>query len=80
MTDRSTAQTVAIIGAGIRGCYFVGELRIAGFKLRLHDTHDIDASKLAEVRARGGRLPMSPPGRIVRLTGAYGELADRMSI
>jgi hypothetical protein len=51
--DRSTAQTVAIIGAGIGGCYLVGELG-AGFKLRLHD---IDASKLSEIRARGGVDP-----------------------
>ena len=51
MTNRSTAETVAIIGAGIGGCYLVAELGIAGFKLRLHD---IDDSKLSEIRARGG--------------------------
>ena len=51
MTDRSTAATVAIIGAGIGGCYLVAELGIAGFKLRLHD---IDDSRLSEIRARGG--------------------------
>jgi len=51
MTDRSTAATVAIIGAGIGGCYHVAELGIAGFKLRLHD---IDDSSLSEIRARGG--------------------------
>ena len=50
MTERST-ETVAIIGAGIGGLYLVAELGIAGFKLRLHD---IDDSKLAEIRARGG--------------------------
>ena len=37
MTDRSTAKTVTIIGAGIGGLYLVAELGIAGFKLRLHD-------------------------------------------
>jgi opine dehydrogenase len=42
---------VAIIGAGIGGLYLIAELGIAGFKLRLHD---IDDSKLSEVRARGG--------------------------
>ena len=35
MTDRSTAQTVAIIGAGIGGRYLVAQLGITGFKLRL---------------------------------------------
>jgi opine dehydrogenase len=49
--DRSTAEKVAIIGAGIGGCYLVAELGIAGFTPRLHD---IDDSKLAEIRARGG--------------------------
>jgi opine dehydrogenase len=49
--DRSTVETVAIIGAGIGGLYLVAELGIAGFKLRLHD---IDDSKLSEIRARGG--------------------------
>src|SRR5690349_1350526 len=49
--DRSTAEKVAIIGAGIGGCYLVAELGIAGFTLRLHD---IDDSKLAEIRAHGG--------------------------
>jgi len=51
VTDRSTIETVAIIGAGIGGLYLVAELGVAGFKLRLHD---IDDSKLSEVRARGG--------------------------
>jgi opine dehydrogenase len=51
VTDRSTVETVAIIGAGIGGLYLVGELGVAGFKLRLHD---IDDSRLSEIRARGG--------------------------
>ena len=51
MTDRSTVETVTIIGAGIGGLYLVGELGVAGFKLRLHD---IDDSRLSEIRARGG--------------------------
>jgi threonine dehydrogenase-like Zn-dependent dehydrogenase len=49
--DRSTAETVTIIGAGIGGLYLVGELGVAGFKLRLHD---IDDSRLSEIRAHGG--------------------------
>jgi threonine dehydrogenase-like Zn-dependent dehydrogenase len=51
VTDKSTAQTVTIIGAGIGGLYLLAELGIAGFKLRLHD---IDDSRLSEIRARGG--------------------------
>jgi threonine dehydrogenase-like Zn-dependent dehydrogenase len=51
MTDKSTAGTVAIIGAGIGGVYLVAELGIAGCRLRLHD---IDDTKLSEIRARGG--------------------------
>jgi opine dehydrogenase len=50
VADEST-ETVAIIGAGIGGLYLVGELGIAGFDLRLHD---IDDSRLSEIRARGG--------------------------
>src|ERR1700746_102244 len=51
VTDRSAAETVTIIGVGIGGLYLIGELGVAGFKLRLHD---IDDSKLSEIRARGG--------------------------
>ena len=50
VTQRST-ETVAIIGAGIGGLYLIAELGIAGFRLRLHD---IDDSRLSEIRARGG--------------------------
>jgi hypothetical protein len=50
VTDEHSAKTVAIIGAGIGGLYLVAELGIARFKLRLHD---IDESKLSEIRARG---------------------------
>ncbi len=76
MTDRSTAETVAIIGAGIGGCYLVAELGIAGFKLRLHD---IDASRLSDIRARGGvdvegeRVGFAP---IERATSDLGSAID----
>src|SRR6185312_2778899 len=43
--------TVAIIGAGIGGIYLAAELGILGCKLRLHD---LDDSRLADIRARGG--------------------------
>jgi len=51
VTDKSTAETVTIIGVGIGGLYLLAELGTAGFKLRLHD---IDDSRLSEIRARGG--------------------------
>jgi opine dehydrogenase len=50
VTNR-TNKTVTIIGAGIGGLYLIAELGITGFKLRLHD---IDDSKLSEVRGHGG--------------------------
>jgi 2-polyprenyl-6-methoxyphenol hydroxylase-like FAD-dependent oxidoreductase len=51
VTKGDTAKTVAIVGAGIGGVYLLAELGSTGFKLRLHD---IDGSKLAEIRAHGG--------------------------
>jgi 3-hydroxyacyl-CoA dehydrogenase len=51
VTDENCAKTVTIIGAGIGGLYLIAELGVAGFKLRLHD---IDDSKLSEIRGRGG--------------------------
>ena len=43
--------TVAIIGAGIGGIYLAAELGRRGCRLRLHD---IDDSRLAPIRHRGG--------------------------
>jgi opine dehydrogenase len=43
--------TVAIIGAGSGGVYLAAELGVAGHRLRLHD---IDESRLAPIRQRGG--------------------------
>jgi opine dehydrogenase len=43
--------TVAIVGAGIGGVYLAAELGLLGCKLRLHD---LDDSRLGEIRARGG--------------------------
>ena len=51
MADKSTAETVTIIGAGIGGLYLLAEWGIAGFKLRLHD---IDDSKLSEFERAAG--------------------------
>ena len=46
-----TDTTVAIIGAGIGGVYLAAELGLLGCSVRLHD---IDESRLVEIRARGG--------------------------
>ena len=45
------SATVAIIGAGIGGVYLAAELGVFGHRLRLHD---IDDTRLADIRARGG--------------------------
>jgi opine dehydrogenase len=50
--------TVAIIGAGIGGVYLVAELGLAGHRLRLHD---LDGTRLAEIRAHGG-VDVEPGG------------------
>jgi len=77
--DDSTAAKVAIIGAGIGGCYLVAELGVAGFPLRLHD---VDDSKLAEIRARGGvdvegeRAGFAPVERATSNLGSAVDGAD----
>ena len=79
MTERST-ETVAIIGAGIGGLYLVAELGIAGFKLRLHD---IDDSRLSEIRARGGVEVESEGGgfaAVERATSDLGAAVDGVDI
>src|SRR5580700_7617390 len=43
--------TVAIVGAGIGGVYLAAHLGMRGAKLRLTD---LDDSRLADIRARGG--------------------------
>ena len=51
MAGQDKVETVAIIGAGIGGIYLAAQLGVAGFKLRLHD---IDDTRLADIRAFGG--------------------------
>jgi opine dehydrogenase len=51
MSTNNAAISVAIVGAGIGGVYLAAHLGLAGFKLRLHD---IDDSRLADIRAMGG--------------------------
>jgi opine dehydrogenase len=70
VTGRST-QTVAIIGAGIGGVHLVAELGIAGFKLRLHD---IDDSRLSEIRQRGGLDVEGERGGFAKVERATADL------
>src|SRR3954453_19457572 len=49
--EMSETKTIAIIGAGIGGFLLVAHLGALGHKIRLHD---IDDSKLADLRVRGG--------------------------
>jgi opine dehydrogenase len=51
-------STVAIIGAGIGGVYLVAELGLAGHRVRLHD---LDDTRLADIRAHGG-VDVEPGG------------------
>jgi opine dehydrogenase len=53
LSDDKQATTLAIVGAGIGGIYLVAHLGLAGFKLRLHD---LDDSRLADIRAMGGLI------------------------
>jgi threonine dehydrogenase-like Zn-dependent dehydrogenase len=76
VTNNTTAATVAIIGAGGGGLYLVAELGVAGFKLRLHD---IDDSKLSDIRARGGLEVEGEKARfaaVERVTSDLGPAVD----
>ena len=63
-------STVAIIGAGIGGVYLVAELGLAGHRLRLHD---LDDSRLADIRAHGG--VDVEPGGLAAVESATTDLA-----
>jgi opine dehydrogenase len=71
--NKSTVETVAIIGVGIGGLYLVAKLGIAGFKLRLHD---IDDSRLSEIRARGGVDVEGETGGFAAVERATTDLAS----
>src|SRR5512138_1267162 len=64
--------TVAIIGAGIGGIYLAAELGMLGCKLRLHD---LDDSRLVEVRARGGIDVDGPNGGFAAIERVTTDLA-----
>jgi opine dehydrogenase len=63
--------TVAVIGAGIGGVYLVAELGIAGHRLRLHD---LDDTRLAAIRDRGGVDVEGEPGGFAAVKHATTDL------
>jgi len=63
--------TVAVIGAGIGGVYLIAELGIAGHKLRLHD---LDDTRLAAIRVRGGVDVEGKPGGFAAVEHATTDL------
>ena len=65
------SATVAIIGAGIGGIYLVAELGIARHTLRLHD---IDNTRLADIRAHGGLDVEGEPGGFAAVEHATTDL------
>jgi opine dehydrogenase len=65
------SATVAIIGAGIGGVYLVAELGVLGHRLRLHD---IDDTRLADIRARGGLDVEGEPGGFAAVEHATSDL------
>ena len=69
----SDSKTIAVIGAGIGGLFAVAYLGAAGHKMRLHD---IDAAKLADVKA-AGRLEIEGIGSGVAMVDRVGtDLAN----
>jgi opine dehydrogenase len=71
-------STVAIIGAGSGGAYLAAELGTLGCRLRLTD---LDDSRLAPIRARGG-LDVEPNGfaAIERVTTDLAEAVNGVSV
>ena len=63
--------TVAVIGAGIGGVYLVAALGVLGCKLRLHD---LDDSRLVDIRARGGIDVEGEPGGFATVERATTDL------
>jgi len=75
-----SAETIAIIGAGIGGVYLAAMLGDGGNRLRLHD---IDDSRLAPIRARGGIEVEGTPDRfaaIETVTTGLGAAVDGASV
>jgi opine dehydrogenase len=73
VAGEDTVETIAIIGAGIGGIYLAAELGIAGFKLRLHD---IDDTRLSDIRAFGGIDVEGEPGGFAAVECATKDLRE----
>jgi opine dehydrogenase len=69
-------ETVAIIGAGIGGVYLAAELGVAGFKLRLHD---IDDTRLADIRTFGGIDVEGDRGGFAAIERATSDLREAVN-
>ena len=65
-------ETVAIIGAGIGGVYLSAFLGVANCRIRLHD---VDDTRLADMRARGGIEVEGPPDRFAAIELVTTDLA-----
>ncbi|HXJ81945.1 MAG TPA: NAD/NADP octopine/nopaline dehydrogenase family protein [Candidatus Methylomirabilis sp.] len=51
MSASGNGTTCAVIGAGLGGCALVGAMGLHGYRMRLHD---LDDTRLVEIRDRGG--------------------------
>jgi opine dehydrogenase len=51
MSKSGDGRACAVIGAGLGGCALVGAMALHGYRMRLHD---LDDSRLKEIRSRGG--------------------------
>jgi opine dehydrogenase len=51
MSKSGDGRACAVIGAGLGGCALVGAMALHGYRMRLHD---LDDSRLKEIRGRGG--------------------------
>jgi opine dehydrogenase len=71
LAEKLDRPTVAIIGAGMGGHYLVAMMGLAGCKVRLHD---IDDTKLADLRKAGGMQVDGPQGGFAALEAATTDL------
>jgi opine dehydrogenase len=73
MANSDEAATVAVIGAGIGGVYLLAHLGLKGFRLRLHD---LDAARLADIRAAGGLIVEGEPEGFAAVERTTPDLAS----
>ena len=69
-------KAITIIGMGIGGFYCAGLLGVAGYTIRIHD---IDDSKLAEIREHGGIDVEGDGGGFAAVEKATTDLAEALS-